>query len=162
MPILSQVAAQVASAMERTTLLRRAQESAGESRTLYEATSTLAEATSYETVLRAIVGHTILSELARAEIGMFVVNPETGVENELVEIVSSWSSVADLTAAEVGQRVPLSEFPSLQWVGEGEQILICEDITTSEQMDAATRDFYRATGRTRARRRAAFDGRCDG
>ena len=142
MLILSQVAAQVASAIERASLLRRAQESAGESRTLYEATSTLAGATSYETVLRAIVGHTILLESARAEIGMFVVNPETGAEDELVEIVSSWSSIAELAPAEVGQRVPLADFPILQWVGEGQQLLICEDIAVSTQLDAPARDFY--------------------
>lgn len=146
MPILSQIAAQVASAMERATLLRRAQESAGESRTLYEATSALAEATSFEMILRAVVGHTILDESARAEIGMFVVNPATGEEFELLEIVSAWSSDPKTAAMQVGQRVTVSAFPALQWVAPGGQLYICEDLAMARDLDAAARDLYLQQG----------------
>lgn len=146
MPILGQVAAQVASAIERANLLRRAQESAGESRTLYEATSALAEATSYETVLRAIVGHTIVSEFAWAEIAMFAPDPETGEENSLLEIVSSWSSSSAVKMMEVGQRIPVAEFPALQLLQPGEQLFICEDLTAATDMDPDVRTFYLRQG----------------
>ncbi|GEM_PF-252353 len=142
MPILLQVTAQVASAMERANLLQRAQESAGESRTLYEATSALAEATSYETVLRAIVGHTILSEYAWAEIAMFIVDPETGAEQSLLEVVSSWSSMSSLAPLEVGRRMSVAEFPALQLLAPGQQLYICEDINMAPDIDPAVRDFY--------------------
>lgn len=146
MPILGQVAAQVASAIERANLLQRAQESAGESRTLYEATSALAEATSYETVLRAIVGHTIVSEFAWAEIAMFTPDPETGKENSLLEIVSSWSSSSAVKMMEVGQRIPVVEFPALQLLPPGEQLFICEDLTATTDMDANIRTLYLRQG----------------
>lgn len=146
MPILGQVAAQVASAIERANLLQRAQESAGESRTLYEATSALAEATSYETVLRAIVGHTIVSEFAWAEIAMFTPDPETGEENSLLEIVSSWSSSPAVKMMEVGQRIPVGEFPALQLLPPGEQLFICEDITAATNMDTDIRTSYLRQG----------------
>jgi len=146
MPVLGQVAAQVASAIERANLLQRAQESAGESRTLYEATSALAEATSYETVLRAIVGHTIVSEFAWAEIAMFTPDPETGEENSLLEIVSSWSSSPAVKMMEVGQRIPVEEFPALQLLQPGEQLYICEDIPAAADMDADIRTLYLQQG----------------
>ncbi len=146
MPILSQVTAQVASAMERANLLQRAQESAGESRTLYEATSALAEATSYETVLRAIVGHTILSEYAWAEIAMFIVDPETGAEQSLLEVVSSWSSQSSLAPLEVGRRMSVAEFPALQRLAPGQQLYICEDINMALDMDPSVRNFYLEQG----------------
>ncbi|MFN2200943.1 MAG: GAF domain-containing protein, partial [Caldilineaceae bacterium] len=146
MPILGQVAAQVASAIERANLLQRAQESAGESRTLYEATSALAEATSYETVLRAIVGHTIVSEFAWAEIAMFTPDPETGEENSLLEIVSSWSSSSAVKMMEVGMRTPIGEFPALQLLQPDEQLFICEDITAAEDMDTEIRTYYLRQG----------------
>ncbi len=146
MPILGQVAAQVASAIERANLLQRAQESAGESRTLYEATSALAEATSYETVLRAIVGHTIVSEFAWAEIAMFTPDPETGKENSLLEIVSSWSSSAAVKMMEVGQRIPVEEFPALQLLPPGEQLFICEDLTAATDMESNIRTLYLRQG----------------
>ncbi|MEJ5309514.1 MAG: GAF domain-containing protein [Anaerolineae bacterium] len=146
MPILGQVAAQVASAIERANLLQRAQESAGESRTLYEATSALAEATSYETVLRAIVGHTIVSEFAWAEIAMFTPDPETGKENSLLEIVSSWSSSPAVKMMEVGQRIPVEEFPALQLLPPGEQLFICEDLTTATDIAPDIRTLYLRQG----------------
>ncbi|MFN2108304.1 MAG: GAF domain-containing protein [Anaerolineae bacterium] len=146
MPILGQVAAQVASAIERANLLQRAQESAGESRTLYEATSSLAEATSYETVLRAIVGHTIVSEFAWAEIAMFTPDPETGEDNSLLEIVSSWSSSTAVKMMEVGLRIPVEEFPALQLLQPGEQLFICEDITAATDMDPDVRTLYLRQG----------------
>lgn len=146
MPVLGQVAAQVASAIERANLLQRAQESAGESRTLYEATSALAEATSYETVLRAIVGHTIVSEFAWAEIAMFTPDPETGEEGSLLEIVSSWSSSSAVKMMEVGQRIPVGEFPALQLLQPGEQLFICEDITAATNIDTDARTLYLRQG----------------
>lgn len=146
MPILGQVAAQVASAIERANLLQRAQESAGESRTLYEATSALAEATSYETVLRAIVGHTIVSEFAWAEIAMFTPDPETGEENSLLEIVSSWSSSSAVKMMDMGQRIPVEEFPALQLLPPGEQLFICEDLTAATDMDTNIRTLYLRQG----------------
>ncbi|HQE91233.1 MAG TPA: GAF domain-containing protein [Anaerolineae bacterium] len=146
MPILLQVTAQVASAMERANLLQRAQESAGESRTLYEATSALAEATSYEAVLRAIVGHTILSEKAWAEIALFVVDPETGAAHNLLEIVGSWSSVPSAGELEVGQRMGLAEFPALQLIPPEQQLYICEDIDRATDMPPAIRSFYLEQG----------------
>ncbi|MBN2390842.1 MAG: GAF domain-containing protein, partial [Anaerolineae bacterium] len=146
MPVLGQVAAQVASAIERANLLQRAQESAGESRTLYEATSALAEATSYETVLRAIVGHTIVSEFAWAEIAMFTPDPETGEENSLLEIVSSWSSSPAVKMMEVGQRIPVNEFPALQLLPPGEQLFICEDMTATTDIDPDIQALYLRQG----------------
>jgi len=146
MPVLQQIAAQVASAIERANLLQRAQESAGESRTLYEATSALAEATSYETVLRAIVGHTIVSEFAWAEIVMFTPDPETGEENSLLEIVSSWSSSPAVKMMEVGLRIPAAEFPALQLLSPGEQLFICEDMTAAIDMDPDIRTLYLRQG----------------
>lgn len=146
MPVLGQVAAQVASAIERANLLQRAQESAGESRTLYEATSALAEATSYETVLRAIVGHTIVSEFAWAEIAMFTPDPQTGEENSLLEIVSSWSSSTAVKMMEVGQRIPVEEFPALQLLPPGEQLFICEDLTAATDMNPDIRTLYLRQG----------------
>ncbi|HOT90649.1 MAG TPA: GAF domain-containing protein [Anaerolineae bacterium] len=142
MPVLLQVTAQVASAMERANLLQRAQESAGESRTLYEATSALAQATSYETVLRAIVGHTIVAESAVAEIAMFVVDPETGAEQTLLEVVSVWSNTPSLKTLEVGQRMTVAEFPARQLLASGQQVYICEDFNTAVNVDPAIRDFY--------------------
>ncbi len=146
LPILLQVTAQVASAMERANLLQRAQESAGESRTLYEATSALAQATSYETVLRAIVGHTIVAEPAVAEIAMFVVDPETGAEQTLLEIVSVWSNTPSLEKLEVGQRVMVAEFPARQLLTPGQQVYICEDFNTASDIDAGIRNFYLKQG----------------
>jgi GAF domain-containing protein/CheY-like chemotaxis protein len=145
MPILQQVAVQVASAMQRTELLRQAQASAGESRTLYEATSALAKANQYSSLLRAIVEHTIVLESARAELGLYVTDPESGETQAWVEIVAAWSSGADLEAAPVGQRVRVDELPGLQ-ILESDTLLICEDVSSDPRLTEEIRAHYQAQG----------------
>ncbi len=144
MPILEQVAAQVASAMERASLLRQAQDSAGESRRLYEATSALGKATSYETLLRAIIEHTILGESARGEIQLFVPDPETGATHDRVETVTAWSNDPKLRPAEIGERMHISELPILEQVGD--EVYVVADVTTDERLPEAARAAYLQQG----------------
>ena len=141
MQILRQVAAQVASAVERASLLRQTQSALGESQTLYQATSALAEATTYDTVLRAIVDHTILAETACAEIDLFVTDPETGARHDWLETVASWCSDPALTEAEIGARNPVSEVPALRILGD-ESLLVIEDVLEDARFDADDQAYY--------------------
>ena len=143
-PIFEQVAAQVASAMERANLLHQARESAGESRSLYEATSALGKATSYETLLRAIIEHTILGESVRAEIRLFVPDPETRAKYDWVETVTAWSNDPQLPQHEIDVRTHISELPILQLVKEG--VFVCSDVLSDSRLDTPTRQYYTAQG----------------
>jgi len=143
-PILEQVAAQVASAMERASLLRQAQDSAGESRRLYEATSTLGKATSYETLLRAIIEHTILGESARGEIRLFVPDPETGATHDRVETVTAWSNDPKLKPVTIGERIHISELPILAQVGD--EVFVVKDVGTDHRLEDASRAAYLQQG----------------
>ncbi|MBN2004941.1 MAG: GAF domain-containing protein [Anaerolineae bacterium] len=144
LPILLQIAAQVASAIERTNLLRQARASAGESRTLYEATSALVEATSNDMLLRAIIEHTILGEAARAEIRLYVPDPESGENYALVETVTSWSNDPDLPAASLGERVRVTDMPVLPLVGN--DVWVCEDVASDPGVEATIQDWYLQQG----------------
>ena len=144
LPIFDQLAAQVASAMERANLLYQAQDSADESRRLYEATSTLGKATSYATLLRAIIEHTILGEPVRAEIQLFVPDPESGSTHDWVEKVAAWSNNPALALDEMGVRTHISELPILQWVKD--EVFSASDITQDSRLDEALRKYYAAAG----------------
>ncbi len=145
MTSLNQVSAQVASAVERANLLRQTRDALGESQTLYQVSSVLAHATSYEEVLNAIVAHILLSEDTRAEIGFFVQNPETGTTDEWVEIVSGWSSDFEQEAMQVGERLPISELPALEAMGSRD-LFIVKDIASTPELDAEMRQFYLKQG----------------
>jgi GAF domain-containing protein/CheY-like chemotaxis protein len=135
-PILQQVAAQVASALERGNLLYVAQISADESRRLYEATSDLAAAMDAPDVLVAISRHAFPDQAVRAVIGLFVTDPETQAEYDWLEMVASYTSpsLSD-NGAPVGTRTPASEVPALSLLGE-QSIYVCEDVEADENLKA--------------------------
>jgi len=144
LPILSQIAAQVASAIERRTLLLQARASAGESRTLYEATSALVGATSYDVLLKAIIEHTILGEAARAEIRLYVADPESGDNYALVETVTSRSNDPNLPASPLSERVRVTDMPALSLVGH--DVWVCEDIAADPLVEASIQNWYLQQG----------------
>ncbi|MGC9521068.1 MAG: GAF domain-containing protein [Anaerolineae bacterium] len=153
LPILQQVAAQVASALERGNLLRVAQASASESRTLYEATSDLAEAMHPAEVLAAIARHAFPSTAVRAEIGLYLADPtleENGVggdgrraegEPAWLEIVASLSTVEGVPSMEVGTRMPISEMPSLSFLGVA-PLFVSENVAEDPRIDEDLRAAY--------------------
>ncbi|MBN1249668.1 MAG: GAF domain-containing protein [Anaerolineae bacterium] len=183
-PILQQVASQVASAMERGNLLRVAQSSAEESRRLYEVTSDLAEAADASDILDAIARHALPvgggihhrgggrhHRTARAEIGLFVVDPETGMEQEWLEIVAvhdtasavhdtasavhapdaaggplpSQQASSEMDSLHLGARLRISEVPALQLLGD-QQMAISEDIASDPGLSPEVRASYLAQG----------------
>ncbi len=134
-PILHQVAAQVASALERGNLLQVAQVSANESRRLYEATSDFAEAMDAQDVLDAIVRHAFPALDVRARVGLFVTDPETQAEYEWLETVAAQSSVSsDDEEMVLGTRTPVTEVPALSLLGE-QQIYVCEDVAADDSLE---------------------------
>lgn len=151
MPILQQVASQMASAMERGNLLRVAQSNAEESRRLYEVTSDLAEAVDAADILEAIDRHAFPYAFARSEIGLFVFDPETNEAQSWLEIVakhhsvdgvSLWSSGDDL---EIGDRLRASEMRSLNLLGQ-ESVVLCEDTAHDPRLTPEMRAAYVADG----------------
>jgi len=143
MPILQQVASQVASTIERGNLLQVAQASAEESRRLYEATSDLAEAVDASDILQTVARHAFSDAALRAEIGLYVLDPETGAEQEWLEIAASLSTVQNVPRAHAGTRLRVSEIPALALLGEA-QILVCEDVSTDARISQDVRDAYLA------------------
>ncbi|TFG68031.1 MAG: GAF domain-containing protein, partial [Anaerolineales bacterium] len=134
LPILQQVGAQAASAMERGNLLSVAQSNAEESQTLYEITRQLAEATDAPEILRAIYAHAFPDINALAEIGVFVTDPETGVAQSWLETVASFDNRDALNPLQPGFRVRVSEVPELKLLGTQHQF-VCEDIRNDERID---------------------------
>jgi len=145
MPILQQVASQVASAIERGNLLSVAQASAEESRRLYEATSDLAEAVDASDVLEVMARHAFPDAAARAEIGLYIVDPQSGAEREWLEIAASLSSVFGLPAQQVGTRLRVTEIAALALLSK-EQILVCEDVNLDERLSDEMRQAYLGDG----------------
>ncbi|MGC9467071.1 MAG: GAF domain-containing protein [Anaerolineae bacterium] len=145
MPVLLQVAAQVASAMERGNLLRVAQLSAEESRRLYEATSDLAEALDAEDVLEAIARHAFPDATACADMALYVTDPATRAEHDWLEVVASLRSGDRPAALDVGSRLRADEMPALALLGE-EQLIYVEDIEADRRLDDQTRQTYLANG----------------
>ncbi len=141
--VMQQVAAQVASAMERANLFRQTRAALGESQALYRASSALAQAISYEAVLRAMMENAMLSQPAAADIGLFITNPETG-EKDVVQIVAALSENPSLPAEEVGRRVAVADIPALVQLEVGGQV-ICEDVRTDPRA-ASYRAFYLEQG----------------
>ncbi len=144
LPILLQIAAQVASAIERTNLLLQARASLGESSSLYEATSALIEATSYEILLKVIIEHMVPGEFARNEIRLYVPDPESGDNYALVETVASWSTNSNLPAFPLGERVRVTDMPALPLVGN--DVWVCEDIASDSRVEATIQDCYLQQG----------------
>ncbi len=142
MTILRQTSAQIASAIERSNLLRQTRNALSEAEVLSQASSALSKATSYEAVLSAILEHTILQEAVRAEIGLFVQDPATGAEHDWIEVVASRSNHPALSAWIVGQRLPVAEAPGLRLAGS-EPIYVCPDIEAARDLPAEVRDYYR-------------------
>jgi len=145
MPIPQQVASQVASAIERGNLLQVAQASAEESRLLYEATSDLAEAVDASDILQVVARHAFSDAAVRAEIGLYVVDPETGAEQEWLEIAASLSTAQDVPPAHAGTRLRASEIPALALLSEA-QIFVCEDVATDPRISQDVRDTYLVDG----------------
>jgi signal transduction histidine kinase/DNA-binding response OmpR family regulator/putative methionine-R-sulfoxide reductase with GAF domain len=143
--ILEQVAAQVASAMERGNLLRIAQSSATESQQLYEVTSDLAEATDSESILEAIARHALPDVPARAEITVFIADPETGAAYDWLEVVAALSRQTPKPSLTVGNRLPSDEFPALQLLGD-ERLFICHNVAEDPRIDPSIRDDYLEQG----------------
>ncbi len=149
--ILDQVAAQVASAMERGNLLRIAQTSATESQQLYEVTSDLAEAMDSESILAAIARHTFTDIPARAEIMVFIADPETGAAYDWLEVVAALSHQNDRTPMTVGDRLVAQEYPALRLIAEGhrrhqQRLFVCEDIARDPRLDEDIREHYLQQG----------------
>ncbi|MBN1487308.1 MAG: GAF domain-containing protein, partial [Anaerolineae bacterium] len=153
--VLQQIAAQVASAIERTNLLRQTRSALDESQTLYVATSSLSQATTYEEVLEAIAKHALPQALsASAEILLFDQNPQAGKDYHWVQVVASWSrqNTPDnlsgqpaLPTLRSNIRVPVSEVPALSYMGS-QELLICEDVATDARLDQPAKDFYLQQG----------------
>ncbi|MGC9348091.1 MAG: GAF domain-containing protein [Anaerolineae bacterium] len=140
--ILRQVAAQVASAVERGNLLNVAQASADESQRLYEATSALAEATNADAVLEAITRHGLPSGLAGvAEIGLYVVDPETGAKQDWLEIVASVGIGGASAIRSPGIRLRVDGIVSLNLLGD-EQIFVSQEIAEDERLGPDVRSHY--------------------
>jgi signal transduction histidine kinase/DNA-binding response OmpR family regulator/putative methionine-R-sulfoxide reductase with GAF domain len=149
--ILQQVAAQVASAMERGNLLRIAQSSATESQQLYEVTSDLAEAVDSESILDAIARHAFPSVPACAEIMVFIADPETGAEDDWLEVVASLSQQTEVSAMPVGDRVDAQAYPALKLLGDPDRLhpqrlFVCEDVGEDPRLDESIRAHYLAQG----------------
>lgn len=142
MTILRQTSAQIASAIERSNLLRQTRNALSEAEVLSQASSALSKATSYEAVLTAILEHTILQEAIRAEIGLFVQDPATGAEHDWVEVVAARSNHPDFSAWDIGQRVPVEEAPGLHLAGS-ETVYVCPDIETATDLPDEVRNYYR-------------------
>ncbi len=145
MTILRQTSAQVASAIERSNLLRQTRSALSEAEVLSQASSALSKATSYEAVLTAILEHTILQEAIRAEIGLFVQDPATGAEHDWIEVVAARSNHPGLSAWDIGQRIPVDEVPGLHLAGS-ESVYVCPDIETATDLPDEVRDYYREQG----------------
>ena len=97
------------------------------------------------------------SESARAEISLFVRDPETGATHDWLEILASWSSKPELESMQVGTRIPVSEFPVLNLIGseriQGQYLpgdsltlLVCEDVMIYPDMDDAVREDFLQQG----------------
>lgn len=138
--VFDQVAAQVASAMERGSLLRAAQTSAEESHRLYEATSDLAEALDASAILEAVVRHGFSGGPARAVLGLFVADPETGAAQDWLEIAASTDS-----SMAAGARIRVGELPSLRLLADG-QLSVCEDIGADPGLPDDLREAYLDSG----------------
>ena len=138
LPILQQVGAQVASALERGNLLNVAQENAEESQTLYEVTRQLSEATDAPAILQAFYDHILTDISASAEIGVFVTDPETGTEQNWYEISASYSNSAVLEATPQALRSRVEEVPALRLI-TNQHLFICEDVTIDDRVDDVTR-----------------------
>ncbi|MFP4394157.1 MAG: GAF domain-containing protein [Anaerolineales bacterium] len=145
MTILRQTSAQIASAIERSNLLRQTRSALSEAEVLSQASSALSKATSYEAVLSAILEHTILQESVRAEIGLFVQDPATGAAHDWIEVVAARSNHPALSAWEIGRRLPVEEAPGLRLAGS-EAVYVCPDIETATDLPAEVRDYYREQG----------------
>lgn len=145
MTILRQTSAQIASAIERSNLLRQTRSVLSEAEVLSQASSALSKATSYEAVLSAILEHTILQEAVRAEIGLFVQDPATGAAHDWIEVVASRSNHPALSAWDIGQRLPVEEAPGLRLAGS-EAVYVCPDIEAATDLPAEVRDYYREQG----------------
>ncbi|MBN1873471.1 MAG: GAF domain-containing protein [Anaerolineae bacterium] len=141
--ILQQLAAQIASAMERANLFRQTRSALGESQALYRASSTLAQATSYDAVLRGIIEHTLLSRPARAELGLLIPDPETK-KKDVLQIVAALSTDPEYPAASVETRIAISEWPALVMLGAGTQF-ICENVESDPRM-SLSRQYYLTQG----------------
>jgi len=137
-PVLQQVAAQVASAIERGNLLKVAQASADESRRLYEATADLVDTQGAPGVLEAIATHIFSHRPARAEIALYVGDPETGAERDWMEIVASLTCRVDRQAPPTGTRLRVEELIAPTLV-EGRGLFVTTDVESDPNLPESLR-----------------------
>ncbi len=149
--LLEQVAAQLASALERGNLLRTAQGSAEESRRLYEVTADLAEAVGGSEVLQAVIRHAFPEVPVRAEIGLYTPDPETQAQMTWLEIVASTGESDAVAALAPGTRISAAEIPELALLEDG-GLYACADVEADAEVGGAAgitselRAAYRAEG----------------
>jgi PAS domain S-box-containing protein len=164
LPILTQAAAQIASGIERSNLLRQTQDALNDSQTLYMASSSLAQATSSPEVLRAIVMHAVPPAVdASAEIALFAREPDTderananrtnaGEQQPLeaaasavkwVQIVASWTRGSELPRIPVDARLSINEIPILKHLDPtSNRIFVCENLAQEASIASEIRSFY--------------------
>jgi signal transduction histidine kinase/DNA-binding response OmpR family regulator/putative methionine-R-sulfoxide reductase with GAF domain len=168
LPILTQAAAQIASGIERSNLLRQTQDALNDSQTLYMASSSLAQATSSPEVLRAIVMHAVPPAVdASAEIALFAREPDTDEHRDMkrptdsgetsspepgdgrkrqpdwVQIVASWSRGSELPRIPVDTRLSIDEIPILRHLDSASnRIFVCQDLAEENSVASEIRNFY--------------------
>ncbi len=169
LPILTQAAAQIASGIERSNLLRQTQDALNDSQTLYMASSSLAQATSSPEVLRAIVMHAVPPAVdASAEIALFAREPDTDEHDgdtkrptdsketsspepsdgreqqpDWVQIVASWSRGSELPRISVDTRLSIDEIPILRHLDSASnRIFVCQDLAGETSVASEIRNFY--------------------
>ena len=132
------VSNQVALALENARLFQQTQDSLADTESLYQASTELSIARTYEGILSALRDHTILGDELNVNIGYFDHAWNAEHRPETVEILARWTT---LNRAQMVNKYQLAEFPASSLLRATEPTVV-EDIANDSRLDEVTRSLF--------------------